>query len=58
MLSRHRVAYLASAVLVSAAPSFAQDFPGKPVRIVFSAGDVGDSIFDTAVLIDRIEIKK
>jgi hypothetical protein len=31
---------------------------GKPVRLVFSAVDVGDSIFDTAVMIDRIEIKK
>jgi tripartite-type tricarboxylate transporter receptor subunit TctC len=44
MLSRHCVAYLASAVLVSAAPSFAQDFPGKPVRIVipFSLGGSND----------------
>ena len=31
---------------------------GKPVRLVFSAVDVGDSIFDTAVMLDRIEIKK
>jgi tripartite-type tricarboxylate transporter receptor subunit TctC len=44
MLSRQRVAYLASAVLVSAAPSFAQDFPGKQVRIVipFSLGGSND----------------
>jgi hypothetical protein len=26
---------------------------GKPVKIRFSAGDVGDSIYDTAVLLDR-----
>ncbi len=29
---------------------------GKSVKIRFSAGDVGDSIFDTAILIDKIRI--
>jgi hypothetical protein len=29
---------------------------GKPVKIRFSAGDVGDSIFDTAILLDKIRI--
>jgi tripartite-type tricarboxylate transporter receptor subunit TctC len=44
MLSRHQVAFLAAALLFSAAPSFAQDFPGKPVRIVipFSLGGSND----------------
>lgn len=31
---------------------------GKPVTIQFSAGDVGDSIYDTAVLLDEIKVNK
>jgi hypothetical protein len=31
---------------------------GAPVRLIFSAGDVGDSIYDTAILIDKVQIKK
>jgi len=34
------------------------DYAGKAVRLKFSATDVGDSIFDTAILIDKIEINK
>jgi len=30
----------------------------KPVTIKFSAGDVGDSIFDSAILLDAIKITK
>jgi hypothetical protein len=30
----------------------------KPVTIRFSAGDVGDSIFDSAILLDAIKITK
>lgn len=31
---------------------------GKPVTITFSSGDVGDSFYDTAVLIDEIAVTK
>lgn len=29
---------------------------GKAVELVFSAGDVGDSVFDSAILLDNIEV--
>lgn len=29
--------------------------PGKPITLRFSAGDVGDSIFDSAILLDEIQ---
>jgi len=32
-------------------------YRGKIITIEFSAGDVGDSIFDTAILLDDIEVK-
>lgn len=31
-------------------------YAGKPVTLTFACGDVGDSIFDTAVLLDEIKI--
>ncbi len=31
---------------------------GKPVTLTFAAGDVGDSIYDTAILLDKIVINK
>jgi hypothetical protein len=34
------------------------DYAGKAVRLKFSATDVGDSIYDTAILIDQIEISE
>lgn len=37
--------------------AFAAANAGKPVTIKFSAGDIGDSIYDTAILLDNIEIK-
>src|SRR5947207_3584364 len=33
-------------------------FQGKHVIIEFSAGDVGDSIYDTAILIDDVKVNK
>jgi tripartite-type tricarboxylate transporter receptor subunit TctC len=44
MLSRHRVAVLASFLLFPAGSALSQDFPGKPVRIVipFSLGGSND----------------
>ena len=44
MLFRHWVAVLASSLLFPAGSIFAQDFPGKPVRIVipFSLGGSND----------------
>ena len=32
------------------------EFAGTNITIIFRAGDVGDSIFDTAILLDEIEI--
>lgn len=45
-----------SAVLNIAAIAAAN--AGKSVTIRFAAGDVGDSIYDTAVLLDRIKVNK
>lgn len=44
MLSKHRVAFLASVLLASTVSVSAQEFPGKPVRIVipFSLGGSND----------------
>jgi hypothetical protein len=35
-------------------PIIPASLAGKSVKLTFSAGDVGDSIYDTAVLIDNI----
>ena len=33
-------------------------FIGKKVRVKLSAGDVGDSIYDTAILLDNVRVVK
>jgi hypothetical protein len=32
-------------------------YAGQSITLVFKSGDVGDSIYDTAILLDNIEIK-
>jgi hypothetical protein len=31
---------------------------GRPIALRFSAGDIGDSIYDTAVLVDRVDLER